>query len=152
MAKPQQQRKSKYIKQNVDKAGPNFIASKTPRDMLNEMPRILADFANKNIALDEYGYMFLTPQFIQGCKQYCEQQMQILFRLNKGCLAIQQLGAMDNIDYELYCDINKKYEMYQQIYATIIIVDQQKSYEPMRILQNTLNRSYRNYIQRGTNI
>lgn len=152
MAKPNQQRKSRWVKQNVEKNGLNFMASKTPRDILNEMPRILADFANKNISLDEYGYMFLTPQFIQGCKQYCEQQMQILFRLNKAYLALYQIQNMDNIDYEIYCDINKKYEMYQRIYATIIIVESQKSYEPMIVLQDELNRSYRNYIQRGTNI
>ena len=143
---------SKYIKDNESKAGVNFIALKTPKDMLRDMPRIFNELGNGNMDIDKYGFIFVSPQFIQAGTQYCQEQLAILNSLYRAYSALYNSGTMLQNEIDIYNTIITKINMYQYIYNIICIVDRDKSYQPMKKLQYDLSTNYRNFIQRGVSI
>lgn len=143
---------SRYIKENENKAGMNFIALKSPKDMLKDMPRIFNELGNGNIDIDKYGFMFVSPQFIQASKQYCQEQLALLNSLYRAFLCLYNSGSMYQNELDLYNTIITKINMYQYIYNIICIVEKDKSYQPIKKLQYDLSTIYRNYIQRGVSI
>ena len=79
MAKPNNvKRDSKYMKQQKDRYGENFIGVKTPKELYKEMPRIIAELANGYIDIDTYGYVFLSNQFKQAIMTYLPDQLNLL--------------------------------------------------------------------------
>lgn len=153
MAKPVlNNKKSKYMKQQEEKFGPNFMAVKNPKDMYKDMPRIIAEFVNYNIDINTYGYIFLTTQFLQAAESYCIDQMNLLAVLNRNYDAFIRLnnGMVSEYDVNLIQTIQQKYQAYELIYKTLILVKNTCSYEPMRRLQVELNKQYRGVLQRGT--
>ena len=125
MAKPNNvKRDSKYMKQQKDRYGENFIGVKTPKELYKEMPRIIAELANGYIDIDTYGYVFLSNQFKQAIMTYLPDQLNLLNILNRNYIA----------------------------YNTMMIVQNTSSYQPIKTLQVELNKNYRGYIQNATTI
>lgn len=150
--KPNINKNSRYMKQQEDKYGPNFIGIKSTKDMYRDMPRIISELSNGNLDVNQYGYIFLTEQFQQSATQYCCDQMNLLAILDRNYNAFQIIGQLTEFDIDLWTKIKKKYEAYEYIYRTILLVMNTCSYEPMKRLQADLNKNYRNYLQRGVTI
>ena len=124
----------------------------TPKDMLRDMPRIFAELGNGSIDIDKYGFIFVSNQFIQAGKQYCQEQLALLNSLYRAYTALYNSGGMYQNELDIYNNIVTKINMYQYIFNIICIVDQNKSYQPIKKLQYDLSTNYRNFIQRGVTI
>ena len=144
MAKPNNiKRDSKYMKQQKDRYGENFIGVKTPKELYKEMPRIIAELANGYIDKDTYGYIFLS---------YLPDQLNLLNILNRNYVAYNTINQINEADVGVWTTITKKIEAYTMIYNTMMIVQNTSSYQPIKTLQVELNKNYRGYIQNATTI
>ncbi len=149
--------KSRYFEQQQQRSGENFLWMKKASDFTKDMPRILCEFVNYNIDVNKYGYVFTSKQFIEGCEAYCISQMNLLLMMQRNFDAYFYLNGMNRIpcteyDISTYNFISKKIEAYDMIYKTIQVVRNTCSYQPMIRLQVDLNKSYRQYLQRGSEI
>lgn len=149
--------KSRYFEQQQQKFGENFMGMKKATDFTKDMSRILCEFVNFNIDVNRYGYIFTSKQFIEGCESYCISQINLLMMMQRNFNAYFYLNGLNNIasseyDISTFNFINKKLEAYDMIYKTLQIVKDSCSYQPMIRLQVDLNKNYRQYLQRGTEI
>lgn len=149
--------KSRYFEQQQQKGGENFLGMKKASEFTKEMPRILCEFVNYNIDIDKYGYIFTSKKFIEGCEAYCISQLNLLLMMQRNFNAYFYLNAMNQIpcseyDTSTFNFISKKIEAYDMIYKTLQVVRNTCSYQPMIRLQVDLNKNYRQYLQRGSEI
>lgn len=153
MVKPNNiKRDSKYMKQQKDRYGENFIGVKTPKELYKEMPRIIAELANGYIDIDTYGYIFLSNQFKQAIMTFLTDQLNLLNILNRNYIAYNTINQINEADVGVWTTITKKIEAYTMIYNTMMIVQNTSSYQPIKTLQVELNKNYRGYIQNATTI
>lgn len=146
--------KSRYFTQQEQKFGENFIGMKKASDFTKDMSRIICEFVNFNIDVNRYGYIFTSKQFIEGCETYLINQQNLLLVMQRNYNAFIMInnGYLSEYDVAQFNFINKKLEAYDMIYKTLQIVKNSCSYQPMIRLQVDLNKNYRQYLQRGTEI
>lgn len=149
--------KSRYFEQQQQRGGENFLWMKKAAEFTKEMPRILCEFVNYNIDIEKYGYVFTSKQFIEGCETYCISQLNLLMMMQRNFNAYFYLNNMNQIhcseyDVSTFNFICKKIEAYNIIYNTLQVVRNTCSYQPMIRLQVELNKNYRQYLQRGSEI
>lgn len=155
MAKPiNLKRDSKYMKQQKDRFGENWLAVKNSKDLYNDMPRILRELSKGEIDLDQFGYMFLSNQMLTAVIQYVGDQLTLLHTMNV-MFTTHYNVAQGNIDpYQRYIieTVNLKIQMYDYIYSTFQIVARDRTYTPLRRLQTDLSTTYRGLLQNSTQI
>lgn len=68
MAKPQQrQQRDNYFKMQIKRFGPNFLLSKTSRDMQRDCVRMVKDIVHGNIEIETEGKYLTDPNFLVNC-------------------------------------------------------------------------------------
>lgn len=135
-------KESNYINKNI-KNGPYFMSLKTPTDVTKEAPMILSELAYGKIDLNKWGSMFIFPQYIQGIKQYCEEQVNILTSLDKVYTVAANMGMLMESEFELHQKVIKpKIIIYNNIYGTMVKIEISKSYQPIYKLQQDLSNGY----------
>lgn len=136
-------RESRYIERNVQKAGANFMALKDPIEVMKDAPTILRELSFGNIDLNKWGSMFVMNHYIQGLKEYAQNQLNLLVSLDKVYTIANSTGSLTQSEFEFHIRVIKpKLMIYHNVYATMCNIEVQRSYIPIFKLQQDLSEPY----------